>query len=49
MVAMVTAAERVIENAHYLSDVVAGAGLGMAVGWGVTSVILGDAGDHDPR
>jgi len=39
-IAGVTAAERVMENAHYLSDVLAGAGLGIAVGWIVTRAIL---------
>jgi undecaprenyl-diphosphatase len=33
LLAACVAAERVLENAHYLSDVVAGAGLGIACGW----------------
>jgi membrane-associated phospholipid phosphatase len=33
LVAAAVAAERVLENAHYLSDVVAGAGLGILCGW----------------
>ncbi len=40
IVASITGAERVIENAHYLSDVVAGAGLGVCVAWIVTKRIL---------
>lgn len=32
-VALCVCAERVLENAHYLSDVVAGAGLGVLCGW----------------
>lgn len=32
-VALCVGAERVLENAHYLSDVVAGAGLGILCGW----------------
>jgi membrane-associated phospholipid phosphatase len=39
-VATMTAIERVLENAHYLSDVVAGAGLGMALGWIITREVL---------
>ncbi len=31
--AAIVAAERVLENAHYLSDVVAGAGIGVLCGW----------------
>jgi membrane-associated phospholipid phosphatase len=31
--AVLVAAERVLENAHYVSDVVAGAGLGIICGW----------------
>lgn len=42
LIATATAAERVIENAHYLSDVIAGAGLGVAVGWLVTRTILSE-------
>lgn len=38
-VAAVTAGERVIENAHYLSDVIAGAGIGTCAGWLVTRAI----------
>lgn len=33
LIACMVAAERVLENAHYLSDIVAGAGLGMLCGW----------------
>jgi membrane-associated phospholipid phosphatase len=32
-IATCVGAERVLENAHYLSDVVAGAGLGVLCGW----------------
>jgi undecaprenyl-diphosphatase len=32
-IALCVGAERVLENAHYLSDVVAGAGLGVLCGW----------------
>jgi membrane-associated phospholipid phosphatase len=31
--AILVALERVLENAHYVSDVVAGAGLGIGCGW----------------
>jgi membrane-associated phospholipid phosphatase len=43
VIAGATAVERVIENAHYVSDVVAGAGLGILVGWLVTRAIVTDA------
>lgn len=33
LIACAVATERVLENAHYVSDVVAGAGLGMLCGW----------------
>lgn len=33
LVAIAVGAERVLENAHYVSDVVAGAGLGIISGW----------------
>jgi membrane-associated phospholipid phosphatase len=39
-IALITAAERVMENAHYLSDVVAGAGLGTLLGWSITREVL---------
>jgi membrane-associated phospholipid phosphatase len=34
LLAAIVGAERMLENAHYLSDVVAGAGVGIACGWG---------------
>ena len=40
LIALCTAVERVLENAHYLSDVVAGAGLGLLVGTLLTRKIL---------
>ena len=36
--AILVAAERVLENAHYVSDVVAGAGLGILCGWAAALV-----------
>ena len=39
-VALLVAAERVLENAHYMSDVVAGAGLGTFLGVFVTNFVL---------
>jgi len=39
-VATVTAVERVLENAHYVSDVVAGMGFGIATAWVITRTIL---------
>jgi membrane-associated phospholipid phosphatase len=41
LIAAAVGAERVLENAHYLSDVVAGAGLGVACGWGAWKIIVG--------
>ncbi|MDB5356275.1 MAG: superfamily protein [Phycisphaerales bacterium] len=38
--ALVVGAERVLENAHYVSDVVAGAGMGTLLGWLVTRTVL---------
>lgn len=46
VIAAITAAERVLENAHYLSDVVAGAGLGIGTAWLVARVILGPERDR---
>ena len=40
VIAGMTAAERVLENAHYLSDVVMGAGLGAAIGGGIAFATL---------
>jgi membrane-associated phospholipid phosphatase len=40
LIAIVTGTERVIENAHYVSDVVAGAGLGILLGWLVTRALV---------
>lgn len=40
VIAIATAIERVIENAHYVSDVVAGAGLGVMAGSWVTSGVF---------
>jgi membrane-associated phospholipid phosphatase len=39
-IAMLVAVERVMENAHYVSDVVAGAGLGILVGTVITTCVL---------
>lgn len=39
LVAIAVGAERVLENAHYVSDVVAGTGLGIISGWIVTWLI----------
>jgi membrane-associated phospholipid phosphatase len=39
-VALLVAVERVLENAHYVSDVVAGAGLGTVLGLLITRLIL---------
>lgn len=47
-VAALTAAERVAENAHYMSDVVAGAGMGMLAGWLVTRAAM-SIGATSPR
>lgn len=44
VIALCTAAERVVENAHYLSDVVAGAGLGAVIGTSIARSILGKTG-----
>lgn len=41
-VACCTAIERVVENAHYPSDVVAGAALGSLLGWWITRLMLRD-------
>jgi membrane-associated phospholipid phosphatase len=49
LIATITACERVIENAHYLSDVVAGAGLGICVGWAITRAILSVDTNADER
>ena len=38
-VALMVAAERVLENAHYLSDVIAGAGVGVLCGW--VAILIG--------
>ena len=40
LAALVVAAERVLENAHYLSDVIAGAGIGILVGHCLTRWFL---------
>ncbi|MDB5330758.1 MAG: phosphoesterase PA-phosphatase related protein [Phycisphaerales bacterium] len=39
-VAAAVGAERVLENAHYVSDVVAGAGMGTLLGWLITRTVL---------
>jgi len=39
-IAAVTATERILENAHYVSDVVAGAGLGMLLGSIITHRLM---------
>jgi undecaprenyl-diphosphatase len=39
-VATLVALERVLENAHYVSDVIAGAGLGTAIGYFITRLVL---------
>jgi membrane-associated phospholipid phosphatase len=39
LVAIAVGAERILENAHYVSDVVAGAGLGIISGWIVTWLV----------
>lgn len=39
LLASMVGAERIMENAHYLSDVVAGAGIGMFCGWTVWKTI----------
>jgi membrane-associated phospholipid phosphatase len=39
-IALITAVERVIENAHYLSDVVAGAGVGILTAYWITRTLL---------
>ena len=39
-IAFITCGERVLENAHYLSDVVAGAGMGALCGWWISRTIL---------
>ena len=43
LLAAITGAERVLENAHYVSDVIAGATLGTAVGYFTTRAIVGSA------
>ena len=39
-IAVMVAVERVMENAHYVSDVVAGAGLGIVLGTVITTLVL---------
>jgi len=39
-IASLVALERVLENAHYVSDVVAGAGLGSVIGYCITRFVL---------
>ena len=39
-IAVLVAVERVLENAHYVSDVVAGAGLGIVLGTVITKFVL---------
>lgn len=39
LLAAIVGAERVLENAHYLSDVVAGAGIGALCGWVVWNLV----------
>lgn len=39
-IAALVAVERVLENAHYVSDVIAGAGIGMLIGTAITQFIL---------
>jgi undecaprenyl-diphosphatase len=39
-IAAAVGAERVLENAHYVSDVVAGAGMGTLLGWLITRTVL---------
>ena len=46
-IAVLVAVERVLENAHYVSDVVAGAGLGIILGMVITNIVLNFARDRE--
>jgi len=47
VVAAAVGAERILENAHYLSDVVAGAGVGIVCGWAALSLTQGRISDDE--
>ena len=47
--ALVVAAERVLENAHYLSDVIAGAGIGILIGHFLTRWFLAQFPSRQPK
>jgi len=49
LAALIVAAERVLENAHYLSDVIAGAGIGILIGHFLTRWFLAQFPSRQPK